>query len=212
MLTPASYSEVSDTALVAEDFCKHLGLIFSVLEQVWSSRLLQVKDVQSASQWISPTSVRRSTREIGYVPAQHETETAAQLFWNHRGLGWACKFTHADSLTSLKGLLQPQGIKVHGLYSFKCTSLWCDSSHWRRWPWPRQIWRATQTWRVQERYGNSRYLHTRHEWDPCVHLITCIQGTRIQTGRVKRKGSSRMSGNGKPVVWAETSFFHFLII
>lgn len=44
----------SETSLVAEDFCKHLGLIFSASEQVWSSRLLRVKDGQPASQWDCP--------------------------------------------------------------------------------------------------------------------------------------------------------------
>lgn len=160
---------------------------------------------------IAPTSVKRSTREIGYVPADYETETAAQLFWNHWGLGWAHKFTHADSLISLKGLLQPPGIKVHGLYSLKCTSLQCESSHWHHWPWPRQIWRTSRTWWVRERYGNSKYLCRRHQCEPCVHLITCTLGTWTQTVKVQRKGSSRMSGNVKPVGWAETSFFCFLI-
>lgn len=41
-----------------------------------------------------------------------------------------------------------------------------------------------------------------------IRVITCMQATWIQTGKMQRKGSSRMSGIWKPMVWVEASFFH----
>lgn len=53
-MTSTSYSEVSGTSSMADDFYEHLGLIFFLSQQVWSHRLWQVKDVQPASQQDGP--------------------------------------------------------------------------------------------------------------------------------------------------------------
>lgn len=108
VVTSTSYSEVSDTSSVAEDFCEHLGLIFFLSQQVWSHRLWQVKDVQPASRQNSPNQCEEKHKRHRLCSSRIRNRNCSSA--HHWGVGWARKFSHADSFISLKGLLWPPGM------------------------------------------------------------------------------------------------------
>lgn len=168
---------------MVEDFCRHLGLIFFLSQQVWSHRFWQVKDVQPASQQDSPNQCEEKHKRHRLCSCRIRNRNWSSSILEPLGWGEHVSFH----------------MQIHGLYLLKCTKLWCE---W----YPRDITDLGQG--VKERYGKIwKEQPPPYETAarPCLPVITSVQWTWIQTEQVQSQGISRISESRKSVVWVEMS-------